>query len=189
MSSLGTIDVPIAEITRHADVNVALVSYHFNGREGLLVELAREDAEFALEGLQRLLAREFDPAEMLRRHIIGVVRVFYERPYLHRLLHTLLREGSRSAAEAVADFFVAPLALARRKIIQDGIEAGLFRNVEPEMIALSIDGACEHVFSSPQSRRISFGDGAMTKELSEQYAQSISELYVRGVLKDSAGDA
>lgn len=185
MIERGVIDVSLVDITRQAEANVALVSYHFKGREGLLIEIARDDAEYALASLERLLATELSAAEKLHRHIMRVVGVFFERPYLNRLLHALLLEGSEQAAEAVAEFFVKPLAEARRTIIREGIARGQFREVDADIIGLSIDGACEHIFSSAQARAVVFGAGTMTKDLAERHAQSMADLYVEGLLKHS----
>lgn len=186
LTERGTLDVSIAEITSRAEVNVALVSYHFAGREGLLVEVAREDAQYALAGMKWLLEQDFNAAELLRRHIVGVVRVYFERPYLNRLLQALLREGSAEAAEAVTEFFVMPLAEARRQILHKGIASGQFEAIDVDIIGMSIDGACEHIFSSRQSRKAVLGDGSMTKALSMRYAESMANLYLRGVLAEAA---
>ena len=47
MAERDTIDVTIAEIAARAGANVALVSYYFNGRDGLMLALAKQDARRA----------------------------------------------------------------------------------------------------------------------------------------------
>ena len=38
----GILEVSLSEITQRAGVNVALVSYHFGGREGLMLSIAED---------------------------------------------------------------------------------------------------------------------------------------------------
>ena len=131
MAERDTIDVTIAEIAARADANVALVSYYFGGREGLLVALAKRDADDALGRLDKLMQTDLPPEEKLRTHIVAAVYAYFRRPYLNRLLHALIRDANPEVAREVGDFFVRPLAEARRKILRDGFKSGAFRKVDP----------------------------------------------------------
>ena len=182
MSEKDILEVSISEITRQAGTNIASVSYHFGGREGLMVSIARDDAAHALEALDRLIAADMSPPDKIAHHVAAMVRAFHERPYLHRLLHKLLREGSRETTAVVTDFFSRPVADARRRIIEEGVAQGLFRSVEPELVGYAIEGACGHIFNSPASRSAVFGEGTLDPVMVERYANSTAELIVRGLL-------
>ncbi len=190
MIELGVLEVSVADITQRAGVNVALVSYHFGGREGLMLSIAREDAELALANMVRLHATSLTPAEKIRHHVTGVIHAYYKRPYLNRLLQKLIREGSREAAEEVSNFFVKPIAEARSAIIAEGIATGDFRRVDAPLVGYALEGACAQIFTSSASRRAVLGDGGMTKALIEQYAKSTADLIVGGLLakKSSQND-
>src|SRR3546814_14993838 len=89
----GLLEVSIAEISQRAGTNVALVSYYFGNREGLMVAIAENDAERATVNLDRLLAADLAPAAKIVAHITGLIETYFQRPYLHRLLQKLLPVG------------------------------------------------------------------------------------------------
>ena len=181
MIERGVLEVSVADITQRAEANVALVSYHFSGREGLMLAVAKADAEHALADLDRLMAADMSAADKIRLHISGIIRAYHQRPYLHRLLQKLIREGSHEAAEEVGAFFVRPVAEARRQIIGAGIKNGEFREVDPNLISFALEGACAQIFTSSEAREAVLGEGTMSDVLLERYATSTSDLIVAGL--------
>jgi len=181
MTEKGLLEVSLAEISERAGTNIALVSYHFGNREGLMVALALADSDRAVGHLDRLLAADMTPTAKLATHINGLIDAYFERPYLHRLLQKLLREGSPEASAKVGHALVRPVAEARRQIIGDGIKSGEFRHVDASLISFGIDGACSHIFSSHAGRSAVLGDGSFDRELLERYKTTISDLILEGV--------
>lgn len=182
MIEFGVLEVSVADITQRAGVNVALVSYHFGGREGLMLSIAREDAKLALFNLARLRAADLSPAIKIRNHVTGVIHAYHKRPYLNRLLQKLIREGSREAADEVSDFFVRPVADVRSAIIAEGVALGQFRPVDARLIGYALEGACAQIFTSAASREAALGEGELTAELIERYANSTADLIVGGLM-------
>lgn len=182
MTERGVLEVSLADISERAGSNVALVSYYFGNREGLMLAIVEADAQQAAAHLERLLASDITPAAKIAAHVRGLVEAYYARPYLHRLLQKLLREGSPEASARVAETLVQPVAEARRAIVAEGVAQGAFRPVDPNLIGFAIDGACAHIFSSEQSRRTILGDGALSHALVRRYAREVSELVVNGLL-------
>lgn len=178
------LEISIAEITDRASANIAAVSYHFGGREGLMVSIARADADELIVELDKLLAAPMSAPDKLRAHIAGVVRAYHRRPYLHRLLHKLLREGSSETATLVGEFFVTPVYEARRTILEQGMAQGSFRRIDPWLVAHALEGACAQFFASTTSRALVLGIDRLDSGLVEAFGRSTAELIVRGVLTD-----
>jgi len=182
MTEKGLLEVSLAEISQRAGTNIALVSYYYGNREGLMLALAEADGERATAHLARLLAADLSPSEKIEAHIRGLIDAYFERPYLHRLLQKLLREGSSEVSARVGTALVEPTAQARRMIIEQGIASGEFRAVDASLLSFAIDGACSHIFSSEAGRRAVLGKGDIDRELKDRYVQTVSELVIQGLL-------
>lgn len=154
MIELGTPDVSLHAIARRAGVTAPLVKYYFGSKEGLLVALVERDTARSLAQLDGLNARAIDPLAKLRIHIAGIVRTYSRYPYLVGLLNHLLRETQGEASERIKTSFVTPLIDAQRRIVEEGVAAGLFRPIEPDHLYFIIVGACQYLFSS----RVAFAD-------------------------------
>jgi TetR/AcrR family transcriptional regulator len=184
MAERDSIDVTIAEIAARASANVALVSYYFGGRDGLLLALAKQDADDALNRLEKLMRSDYGPEDKLRKHIVGVVMTFFRRPYLNRLLHALIRNTNLAVAVQVSNFFVRPLAEARKRILNEGIERGVFREIDPMLAHCMIDGACAQLFASQTQLQVVFGIERIDEELSRRHAETVADLIIRGLSSD-----
>jgi TetR/AcrR family transcriptional regulator len=177
------LEVSLADISQQAGTNVALVSYYFGNREGLMLAIAKADGEQAVGDLDRLLAADMPPTAKLELHIKGLIEAYFERPYLHRLLQKILREGSPEASANVGTWLVKPVADARRTIIAEGRARGEFRDVDASLVSFAIDGACAHIFSSVEGRRAVLGTGTLDRALAERYVKTVSDLIIRGMLQ------
>lgn len=182
MTEQGLLDVPLSEISQRAGTNVALVSYYFGNREGLMLALAESDSQRSLAGLERLLAADLSPTAKLEIHLRGMIETYYERPYLHRLLQKLIREGSPEVSSTIGQYFQGPVAAARRTILEQGVEAGEFRDFDLSLVNFALDGACAHLFSSVEARRVVLGtDGALDRDLIARYVTTVTRLVLGGL--------
>jgi TetR/AcrR family transcriptional regulator len=182
MTEQDTVDVPLAEIAQRAGVNVALVSYYFGGKDGLLLALAKRDAEQALAGFELLMALDLSPAAKLRKHVAGMVRGFFRHPYLNRLLRALMRDSDSAAGREIAQCFAAPIAEALRLLLEEGARIGELKPVDPMLFHFALLGACESLFSGRTILKHVHGIEAIDETLQQRYAELIAETLIAGCL-------
>lgn len=182
MSERQTIDVPLSDIAARAEVNVALVSYYFGGKDGLLMELAKRDATTALGELRRLLSLNISPAEKLRRHLAGVIRTFFRYPYLYRLLAALMRDSSEENAREITTFFADPLARTAKDLMEAGIADGSIRPIDPTLFYMAALGACEQIFANRSILKFVHGIEEIDEALLRRYADVVLEVLMNGYL-------
>ena len=189
MIERSSIEISLSDIAQKSGANAALVKYHFGNKDGLLLALLARDAATELSNLEYLLAQPITPTEKLKLHIGGIIRAYRRFPYMNRLIHYLLHESSTEAADEVSKFFVAPLLDFHRRLLEQGIEAGEFRNIDPVLFYTSLIGACDHLFFGRHAMSRASGVGPVTDEVCRAYVKHMEALICGGVLASNDGDA
>jgi TetR/AcrR family transcriptional regulator len=182
MTAQDTVDVSLTDISREANVNVALVSYYFGSKEELMLALAKRDASKAMAEMEALLSLPIGPAEKLRRHLAGIIQTYFRHPYLNRLLRALMRDSSARVAQQIAEYFAASTANTMKKLIADGVSAGELRPIDPMLFYFAAIGACENIFSGRTTLRFVFDTKELDEALCSRHIEAVTDLLMAGCL-------
>ena len=176
------VDLSLSELSLRSGLNSALVKYYFGNKSGLMLALLERDMGNVVSQLQALVAKEMDPEDKLRRHIGAVIDTYYTFPYLNRLLMRMIRDSAPSEAKRIADLYLKPLSDAYTALIQDGVKAGKFRDVDPQMFYFSVTGAWDRFFNARQVLKHCYDQQEVSEEIRDRYREHTVELIMRGLL-------
>lgn len=167
----------VSQISQRAGVQVAMVSYCFGGKTGLLEALIERTSGGVVSELERLAAVDLPPVEKLRRHVAAIIRNFVRFPYANQLSERL-GAGDRHAARMAA-VFARPTLAFYRDLLGEGVRRGEFREVDPTLLFFSVIGMCEFLFAA----RSWLGDAgeSLDDELIERFTDHTIELVLHGI--------
>ena len=175
------VDISLSELSLRSGLNSALVKYYFGNKAGLLKALLDRDMAAITHSVEALLAKDMDPAAKLRLHLGKMVDTYYATPYLNRLLMRLVRDSDPDEARRIADTYLTPLHQAYERLIREGVQAGVFRPVDPQLFYFSATGAADRFFSARLVLRHCFDQDTLTEELRERYKAHIIDLIMAGI--------
>lgn len=179
-----TIDLSLSELSLRAGLNSALVKYYFGNKNGLMLALLDRDMGKIVVELSALVAKDMPPEEKLRRHISGVIDTYYTFPYLNRLMMRMVRDAAPIEAARIAERYLKPLSDAYDALIAEGVKAGKFRPVDPQLFYFSVTGAADRFFAARLVLRHCYDQPDISPEMRDAYREHTIALIMRGLLAD-----
>jgi TetR/AcrR family transcriptional regulator len=179
-----TMDLSLSELSLRAGLNSALVKYYFGNKNGLMHALLDRDMGKIVNDLNALVAKDMPPEEKLKRHIGAAINTYYAYPYLNRLLMRLIRDSAPVEAGRIAERYLRPISRAYETLIADGVKAGKFRDVDPQLFYFTVTGAADRFFSARQVLRHCYDQNDLNEEMRDAYREHSVELIMRGLLAD-----
>lgn len=177
------VDISLSELSLRSGLNSALVKYYFGNKAGLLKALLDRDMETIVKSVDALLAKdEMSPEAKLRRHISKCIDTYYAYPYLNRLLMRLVRDSDETEAKRIADQYLLPLNRAYHRFIGDGVQAGVFRPIDPQLFYFTLTGAADRFFSARLVLKHCFDQDTLTEELRDSYREHTLDFVMAGIL-------
>ena len=182
MRQEDTVDVSLSELAARSGLNSALVKYYFGNKAGLMKALLERDFAAILRAVDALLAKDADPETKLRLHMTAVVNTFFAAPYIHRLLMRLIREEVPAEAQRLADTCLKPMLAAYETLIHDGVAAGVFRPVDPQLFYFTVIGAADRFFSARLVLQYCSDRDVLDEALRDRYRAHLNDFVVAGIL-------
>ena len=176
------VDISLSELSLRSGLNSALVKYYFGNKAGLMKALLDRDMAAITQSVDALVAKDFDPETKLRRHLSRMIDTFYATPYLNRLLMRLVRDSDPPEAQRIAETYLSPLHAAYDRLIADGVKAGVFRNIDPQLFYFTATGAADRFFSARLVLRHCFDQDTLTEELRDRYRAHTIDFIMAGIM-------
>lgn len=175
------VDISLSELSLRSGLNSALVKYYFGNKAGLMKALLDRDMAAITHTVDALLRKDMAPAAKLSLHLGKMVDTYYATPYLNRLLMRLVRDSDPEEAKRIAETYLTPLQSAYDRLIAEGVKAGVFRPIDPQLFYFSATGAADRFFSARLVLRHCFDQDTLTDELRDRYKAHIIDLIMAGI--------
>jgi len=183
-SERGFDGVPIEQVAARADVNKALISYHFRGKRGLYVAILESAFAAMSERLKAIEADAPGAREALHAYVRAFAQVTRERPGFPTLF---LREVLSTGIEPAVMPHLLEIIGVSRRLAERGTREGLFRRVDPLLMHFGLVGSLVFFFATEPARRkaAAAGDVPFATPTVDAFLRYLEELTLRGLAPET----
>jgi TetR/AcrR family transcriptional regulator len=178
----GFAGVSIRELATAAEVNSALISYHFGGKEGLYAAVLEAHMASLVSVIEKVSQSSPDPEVRIENFVRTVCKRHKEQPYLLRLIQGELTNPT-ACFESVIKVFFKRLVTFLPAAIQDGKDVGQFaQEVHPFYAGVALASMINFYFIvKPLADHIIPDDG----NRDEEYIRQVLQIYLNGVRRSN----
>jgi AcrR family transcriptional regulator len=148
-SAHGFAGTSVDHIANLAQVNKAMIYYHFHDKLELYREVVRDMLRAVGAAVSEIAAAALTPMEKIDRFILTFVKLADQRPWFPTLMLREMSEGAPHLDLATLDL-LRTVFMAFGRILIEGQAAGVFRPMHPVLAYTSIIGPL--VFNSARER-------------------------------------
>ena len=178
----GFASVSIRQLAEAAGVNSAMISYYYGGKEGLYEAVLATQYERLLEKFEAIADLKAPVEEKIRQYA-EVIRLNHtaEQPLMARLIQGELTSPT-ACMEKVVRNYTSRIARIVSGIVQQGVEAGEFRqDIPPIFATLALAGMLNFYFILREATRaivpiFSVGDA--------EFVEAALKIYLKGMGRD-----
>lgn len=138
IAEFGFGSVSLRQVARDVGVSATSVYLHFSSKEELIVEACNRRFGDLSEVLGEALATETDPIEKIRACGRAYIRFGLENPHQYAVMVGVLPLEQVLQHIPVEDLVGLSILVDLAAVIRDGIEQGVFRNGDPDVMVYSL---------------------------------------------------
>jgi TetR/AcrR family transcriptional regulator len=182
----GKAGARMQEIADLAEANKAMIYYYYTSKDSLYEKVLDAALGEIFGGMARAVVTEAGPEEKVRRIIDAYVEFYIHRQDLFQLLLREIIGGGEALRKTVSrykDVFEQQPEILPAQVIQQGIDAGTFRPLDPQHTFMSLMGmAIVYAFGRPIiDTMLGIEDAELTSFL-EKRRHHIADLLLNGLL-------
>ena len=157
-SEKGFDSTTVRDIASKAKVNIALISYHFGSKEGLLKNIFQEKALNLQFHIWEIANNdELNELQKIHKIIENYADIIFKNHEFHKVMLRELFSSNREETHSDTIDIFSENAKIVISVIEKGIKKKIFKKADPELCFASIIGTIHHLMHSKILRKRIFG--------------------------------
>ena len=173
------------EIASRAGATKAMINYHFKSKQGLYEAILLATFTDLSGRLDAVRAAGGPAPQQMKAFISEFARAAIDRPSFPAIMVREVLSGGQNLPPHVAQRVIGVMGVVR-SIVEQGVQEGSFRSVNPLLTHISLVGSLLFFFATEPFRRQAPPVVRMGQEppTNESYVRHVQELMVRGLAAD-----